>query len=182
MKLTVEDFMQFPDDGRTWYEIIDGELYSHLGETVRHQSVRGNLALIIGRYLRTNRIGEFFPVPLDVVLSRHDVVEPDLFFVRKERRSIITERNVQGVPDLVAEITSDLSRSRDEVEKRRLYEWAGVGEYWLIDPEIETIKVDRRIDTAFARVAVLTAENDDVLTSPVLPGLAIKLRDVFAGW
>jgi Uma2 family endonuclease len=83
------------------------------------------------------------------------------------------------VPELVIEIGSPGTRKRDETIKRRLYERAGVEEYWVVDPEIDTIRVYRREAKTFARVVELSSEARDVLTTSLLPGLEIPLPRVF---
>lgn len=107
-----------------------------------------------------------------MVLSDLDVVEPDLLFVSSGRSSIITEKNVQGPPDLVVEILSETTRKTDEVIKRKLYEGHGVSEYWVVDPELETIKVYRMKDQGYLRAAELSL-------APLLPGLQISLTEIF---
>ena len=67
----------------------------------------------------------------------------------------------------------------DETIKRRLYERFGVSEYWIIDPELDAIKVYRTTDGRFERVAELSLERDDVLESPLFPNLALPLVDIF---
>jgi Uma2 family endonuclease len=86
---------------------------------------------------------------------------------------------VTGAPDLVIEIGSPSTRARDETIKRRLYERAGVIEYWTVDPEIVSIRVYRRHDAAFARPLELTRERDDALPTDLLPGMELRLADVF---
>ena len=79
----------------------------------------------------------FFNPPTDVLLSDHDVVQPDLIFVSRERKHVITDANIQGAPDLVVEILSPSTASRDWRDKLDLYERHGVAEYWLVDPVSE---------------------------------------------
>jgi Uma2 family endonuclease len=80
----------------------------------------------------------------------------------------------------VIEIGSPGTRKRDETLKRRLYERTGVTEYWIVDPELDAIRVYRRSGDRFERATELLAEAEDVLASPLLPGLDIPLRRVFA--
>jgi Uma2 family endonuclease len=87
---------------------------------------------------------------------------------------------VRGAPDLVVEIGSPSTRKRDETTKRRLYERFGVAEYWVVDPELDEIKVYRMVDGRYTRTAELSLERADVLTSPLFPGLALPLADIFA--
>ncbi len=77
------------------------------------------------------------------------------------------------------EIGSPSTRKRDETIKRRLYERAGVSEYWVVDPELDVIRVYRRAGEAFARPTELTREAGDVLATPHLPGLEMPLARVF---
>lgn len=107
-------------------------------------------------------------------------MEPDLLFVATSRASIITENNIQGPPDLVVEILSESTRRTDEIIKRKLYERYGVPEYWIVDPELNTVKVYRLIGERYDRVAELAEESGHELTTPLLPGLRISLAAVFA--
>jgi Uma2 family endonuclease len=77
------------------------------------------------------------------------------------------------------EIGSPSTRRRDETIKRRLYERFDVSEYWVIDPELDEIKVFRHREDRYERVAELTLEHNDVLTSPLLPGLELPLNRIF---
>ena len=114
------------------------------------------------------------------MFSDFDVVEPDLLFVSKVRQAdVLTSKHVRGAPDLVVEIGSPSTRKRDETIKRRLYERFGVSEYWVIDPELDEIKVYRSTDGRFERVAELSLEHGHALESPLFPGLTLRLSDVF---
>jgi Uma2 family endonuclease len=179
VKLTYDDFVQFPDDGLR-HELIDGEHHVTPSPNTRHQAISLQLTLLIGNWLERHPIGRLFYAPFDVVFSKYDVVEPDLLYLSNERASdALTPLHVHGVPELVVEIGSPGTRKRDETIKRRLYERSGVSEYWVVDPEIDTIRVYRREAEAFARVVELSAEANDVLTTPLLPGLEIPLSRVF---
>ena len=180
VKLTYDDFVLFPDDGKR-HELIDGEHYVTPSPNIRHQQLLGRLHLWIGGWLQTNPIGEMFLSPLDVVFSDVDVVEPDLLFISSRRASdIITPQHVRGAPDLVVEIGSPSTRKRDETIKRRLYERAGVVEYWVVDPDLDVIRVYRRTDAGFDRPVELAKESGDTLSTPLLPGLEVPLTRVFA--
>jgi Uma2 family endonuclease len=178
-KLTYDDFLLFPDDGKR-HELIDGEHFVSPSPNLRHQRVLARLHLLAGSFVIERRLGEVFFAPFDVLFSRHDVVEPDLLFVSNERKAILTAANVKGAPDLVVEVLSPSNRRQDEVLKRSLYDRGGVDEYWIIDPEVETIKVFRREAGTFGRPVLLTVHDGDTLTSPLLPGLEISLAALFA--
>ena len=179
VKLTYDDFVLFPDDGKR-HELIDGEHYVTPSPDIRHQQLLGRLHLLIGVWLQANPIGELFLSPLDVVFSDVDVVEPDLLFVSSRRAAdIITPKHVRGAPDLVVEIGSPSTRKRDETIKRRLYERAGVAEYWVVDPDLDVIRLYRRTDAGFGRPVELSTETGDTLATPLLPRLEISLARVF---
>ena len=178
VKLTYDDFLLFPDDGKR-HELIDGEHYVTPSPNTRHQRISGKLHLLIGAWLEAHRIGQLFYAPFDVVFSRFDVVEPDLLYMSNERAAeILTEKHVSGVPELVIEIGSPGTRKRDETVKRRLYERTGVSEYWVVDPELDVIRVFRRRGETYGRPVELSAEAQEVLTTPLFPGLEVPLARV----
>jgi len=179
VKLTYDDFVLFPDDGKR-HELIDGEHYVTPSPARKHQAIAWNLTLLIGNYLRAYPVGRAFAAPFDVVFSDFDVVEPDLLFISSARQNdVLTTKHVRGAPDLVVEIGSPATRKRDETIKRRLYERFGVSEYWVIDPELDIVHVYRRSEAGYDRVAELTLERRDVLTTSLLPGLDLPLTDIF---
>jgi Uma2 family endonuclease len=128
--------------------------------------------------LDTHSAGELLAAPFDVVLSNHDVVEPDLLFLSTARAAQLTPQNLQGAPDLIGEILSPASRHRDERLKRGLYEAAGVDEYWIFDPNTDSAIVYRRGASGFQMGIRLS--RSDVLTTSLLPGLELSLERVFA--
>jgi Uma2 family endonuclease len=179
VKLTYDDFVLFPDDGMR-HELIDGEHYVTPSPNRKHQKVSGNLHLLLGTWLEEHPIGQVYYAPFDVVFSEFDVVEPDLLYMSNERASkVLTHANVQGAPEIVIEIGSPGTRKRDETIKRRLYERAGVTEYWIVDPELDTLRVYRRGRDAFDEPLDLKTESRDVLTTPLLPGLELPLTRIF---
>ncbi len=146
----------------------------------RHQRISGRLYLLIGNWLETHPVGQLFYAPFDVVFSNFDVVEPDLLYMSNARAAeILTVKHVSGVPELVIEIGSPGTRKRDETLKRRLYERTGVTEYWVVDPDLDAIRVYRRSTEGFDRPVELSAEAADMLATPLLAGLEIPLARVF---
>ena len=116
---------------------------------------------------------------LNSIKSENAELKARLAEVFKRLEQIETSPWVKGAPDLVVEIGSPSTRRRDETIKRRLYERFGVGEYWVVDPELETIKVYRRTGDRYERVAELFLEHDDRLTSPLFPDLELALSEIF---
>jgi Uma2 family endonuclease len=180
LKLTYDDFVLFPDDGKV-HELIDGEHYVTPSPNVRHQQIQGELFGLIWSYLQAHPIGRVFTSRLDVVFSKFDIVEPDIIYLSHERgNDVVTKANLQGAPELVIEIGSPSTRQRDETIKRHLYERSGVSEYWVVDPEIDVVRVYKRTaDGAFERPIELSRETGEVLTTDLLPGLQLPLARIF---
>lgn len=177
-RLTYEDYLELPDDGKR-YELIEGELVLNPTPVTRHQWIVGNIYHAIRNYLDDHDIGKAFMAPLDVVFADDVVLEPDVMVILRERISIIGEKNIQGAPNLVVEVLSDGTRKRDETIKRKLYERFGVDEYWIVDPVIEVVKVYRRSGESFVRAAEMGTESGGEITSPLLPGFALDVNLVF---
>jgi len=174
--LTYEDLLDIPDDDRR-YEIIEGALYVSPTPAVRHQDLRTVLLLLIGNWVVPRGLGKVFGAPVDVELARHTIVEPDIVFIRRERRGIITEQRIMGAPDLVVEILSPSTRNVDLGSKLERYATAGVPEYWIADPENETFRIlvlrNGRCEPQ--------AEDEGNVRSIVLPGLVIEIAALFRG-
>ncbi|HKH43915.1 MAG TPA: Uma2 family endonuclease [Thermoanaerobaculia bacterium] len=177
-KLTYDDYVLIPEDGQR-HEILDGEHYVSPAPTPHHQGVSGALYARLWLFARQHDLGRVYSAPLDILFSIHDVAQPDLVFISNERARIIGDKNVQGTPDLVVEILSPSTRRRDEGIKRDLYERSGVREYWLIDPERQEVRVFRRDSSGFKPAAELSATAGDVLSTPLLPGLEIRVLEIF---
>jgi Uma2 family endonuclease len=180
-KITSAQFLLWPDDGKR-HELIEGVHYVTPSPNLRHQELVGRLHVAIFNFLATRRhLGRVFLARLDVVMSDHDVVEPDLLFVAGDQQSILTEANVQGPPALVVEVLSPSTRRRDEGIKRRLFDQKGVREYWLVDPKNCRVSICRRSgDGSFPIVSTLSAAADEQIETPLLPGFELSLSELFA--
>ncbi len=178
-RLTYEDFLLLPDDGKR-HEIINGVHYVTPSPTMQHQQLLGCLHYELEHYLRQRPgLGQVFLSPLDVVLSDWDVVEPDLLLVLRTQENILTEQNVQGAPAIVVEILSPGTRRRDQTVKRKLFERSGVVEYWLIDPRDRVVTQFVRDGDRFTSPTMLTPDGVSVLTTALLPGFSLPLTDLF---
>src|SRR5262249_38228273 len=87
------------------YEVLDGELVASGFPLVVHQHVLGSLLVALATFVRAQRLGEIIMGPFGVILAEFDAVQPDLVYVSNERRSRLSDRAVEGVPDLIVEIT-----------------------------------------------------------------------------
>ena len=174
--LTAEDLASFPDDGDR-YEIIGGKLIVSPSPTYRHQRVSMKLGTALDSYLSDRPTGVVIAAPMDVYLSRNDVVQPDLLVVLDERSEIIEERGIMGAPDLVIEILSPSSMVHDFLRKTQLYERYGVREYWIVNPESEIVSVQVLDGDRY----VVTGEygREDTVPSAVLDGFELPLSVLF---
>ena len=175
LKFTYQDYRTAPEDKR--YELLEGELLLVPAPMTYHQRILIKLSTRLHTFVESNGLGEVFIAPCDVVLSNHDVAQPDLLYVSNERSHIITPENIQGGPDLVVEVLSPSTADRDLGYKRTLYARHGVAEYWVVDPVAKTVEVLTLVGQEF--VGRGTYAQDQALESPSLRGLVIQLREVF---
>ena len=166
-----------PDDGRR-YQVVEGELIMAPAPNRYHQEILGDLFSTIRSFLKEHRFGKVYVAPFDVFLDEINVLQPDILFVSNARRSVLTKAGADGAPDLVIEILSPSNAALDRVRKRDVYARCGVAELWLISPESRTVQVYRLQEDA-AKPVLVRGEHE-TLESPLLPGLTIDLREVFA--
>lgn len=176
LRVTYEDYVLLPDDRR--YEVIDGELYLTPAPTPYHQIVKGRIERVLEDHVERGSLGMVLDAPCDVVLSQFDVLQPDIFFISSRRLETIGEKYISAAPDLVVEVLSPGTRRRDRTLKARRYSLFGVREMWIADPDRKTIEVFVNTDDGFRRDAIYAGE--DVLRSPLLPGLEVPIARAFA--
>ena len=179
-RMSVAEFLDLPDtEERNKMELDDGALYIMPRPRREHQSTLFWLIWHLADYIRSfaEPPAEAYP-DLVVVLSQNPrrVLVPDLAIILADRSDIFLDGYAEGVPDIVVEILST-DRSRDLVRKRQLYADAGVAEYWILDPDNDTALLLEPRDGDYVSRGLLTA--DDTLTTPLLPGLAIPLAELF---
>ena len=178
---TVEELFALPDDGMR-HELIDGVHYMTPSPVTKHQKVVGELFFALHGHVRANGLGVVLVAPMDVVVSKSSVVEPDILFISAAREAeIVGEKNITGAPDLVVEVLSTGTRKVDETTKRDFYGRVGCREYWIVDVDAETLRSFRASDagTGFGRIPAEILEGDDRVTSPLLPGFELVLSTIF---
>jgi len=141
-KLTYEDYIHFPDDGRI-HELIDGDHYVSPAPGTDHQRISRRIQFQLYEQLEKTGQAEVFNAPTDYHLSEIDVVQPDIAVIDVKRRHIIASSKIVGPPELVIEILSETTAVRDESLKRDLYQRVGVPEYWIVDPQANEVRVYR---------------------------------------
>jgi len=137
-----EEFAALPDE-RQRNEIINGEVYSTPTPSPKHQLISAELCMAVGGFVKAHGLGHLYMARLDVILNDEHFVEPDLVFVRRERAAIITDRAVEGTPDLIIEIASAVTAVRDRGIKRECYAECGVPLYWVADGDLGHVEVYR---------------------------------------
>ncbi len=176
VRFNYNDYLLLPEDKR--YEILDGELFLIPAPFIRHQRISMRLEIALSLHVASRNLGEILHAPCDVILSNEDILQPDVLFVRKEHSGIIGEANITGAPDLVIEILSEGTRRKDMELKRKTYARFGVQEYWIVDPDAETVEILTWTESGYVTAAALS--KSDNLSSPLLPDLVLPLSEVFA--
>jgi Uma2 family endonuclease len=175
-RVTFAELQEWPDDGRR-YELYDGEVIVVPSAFPRHQRVAMHIGDILGDYERRTG-GLMFCVPIDIVFSEHNVVQPDVVFFRKERRHVIDMMAAtRAAPDLAVEVLSRSTEARDRGRKMQLLARFGVPEYWIVDPVKNTFEIYMLRGSVYERVAALD-EHENVI-SATLPDLAFPAARVF---
>ena len=170
------DLERMPDDGRR-YELYDGELCEVPAPVPRHQRVGFSIAEVLREYERATG-GLMFFAPVDIVLTEHDVVQPDVVFFRSDRAaSIDMARAIRIPPDLAVEVLSPSTASTDRGKKQRLLARFGVREYWLVDPVENTI--ERHVLTSGGYVLEAVVSESEIMTSNALESLQFPAARIF---
>jgi Uma2 family endonuclease len=173
--VTYADYLAL-DDGQR-YEVVAGELLVTPAPVPRHQLVVGDLHFLLSAWVRPRKVGRVLLAPTDVVLSDTDVVQPDVLFISRARLAIVGDRAIEAAPDLVLEVLSPSTRSRDRGPKLAAYARHGVVEHWLVDPDALWVEVRRRSSEGL--VLATTLRRGDRLETPLLPGFALALDELF---
>ena len=144
---------------------------------LNHQHVSKELQFTLTAFIKQGGLGELYNAPVALVLDEINYTEPDLIFVSEARRAILTERGIEGAPDLVVEIHSPSTRHRDLDIKRQMYERREIPHYWLVDPQQETLVALELTEGTYRTVASLGAR--DCFEPSLFPGLTIELGSLW---
>jgi len=179
---TYEEYARLPtpsEAGGTRFEVIDGELYVAPSPGRRHQEIVTHLVSLLHAFARSNGLGKVFVSPFDVLLGEGDYMEPDILFVLEARAGILSERGVEGAPDLVVEVLSPSTRGRDRSIKLERYRHFGVAEYWIIDPDRRTVELWKQAARAAQPITLAAADTLRWSPSGDEPTLEISLSELF---
>lgn len=175
---TYEDYLKIPEEPGYRFEILEGMLVREPSPSMHHQRVSREL----GRQLMVffdhfDPEGELFFGPLDVTLTPHNVLQPDILFVSGARREIMFVDRIDGPCDLVVEIMSPTNRRKDRLRKMEIYRKAGIPHYWLVDPEENTLEAFMLREGHYTLISA--GGPGDEFIHPQFPGLGLNLDKVF---
>ncbi|MEM8939589.1 MAG: Uma2 family endonuclease [Bacteroidota bacterium] len=135
---TVNDYLQLGEESQ--YQLVNGELVMSPSPSLKHQIIIGKIFRILDDFAILNH-GLAVLSPIDIHFDSKNVFQPDMLLVSKERKNILSERGLEGAPDLVVEVLSASNSQYDRYQKREKYHEFGVSEYWIVDPANETFEV-----------------------------------------
>lgn len=188
--VTYREFLEMTEKTDKRYELIDGEVYLLASPSFTHQRIVGELYTVFRKYFASHDSCAPYLSPFDIDLVRQplkeirevteddiNVVQPDLMVLCDPEQDLNEKDRYKGTPELVVEILSSSTRSKDMVKKLSLYMESGIREFWVVDPKNEIIRVysfkDYDFDTDTDYYADGTAE------SAAYPGLKIELPELF---
>lgn len=171
---TYEDYLKLPEEPGYKYEILQGILVKEPSPNVIHQRVSRRLQRILEDYFwKIDPSGEIFDAPLDVTIL-DSVVQPDIFYIPSNQKSITKETRIDGSPTLVVEIISPSSSRKDRLQKLQIYQGAKVTHYWLVHPEEKTLECYELKDRHYA--FIIGGMDNEVVKHPSFEGLEIALE------
>lgn len=136
-KKTVQDYLQLPEGAP--HQLLKGELVMSPAPKRIHQKVSGAVYRLMANWCIEKKLGEVYYAPFDVYLDEENVVQPDISFFSNNRLSVLSERGAEAAPDLIVELLSSFNAYYDLRYKLDLYEKFGVAEYFIVDPEDDTV-------------------------------------------
>lgn len=173
IRWTWAEFARLPDQEGRRVEVIDDQLYVTPSPTTGHQRVVMRLIRVLDPFVREHDLGEILPGPIDVIFAEGDYLAPDLVFMRRDRLGLVSDRGIEGPPDLAVEILSPSTAGRDRGLKRDRYRVYGVAEYWVVDPASETVEVWRFGDDP--ETAATFGRGETLRWTPVTGGPALEV-------
>ena len=183
-KLTFEEWLRLPET-RQRYEIVDGVMCMPPPPTWSHQRIQQRINRVLSDFVESRGIGEVLTAPLDVLVQREPLRtrQPDILYLSAPKVPGDRLEDIAGIaflelaPDLAIEVLSPRNTAPYMDVKLRDYQRIGVTECWLFNPVPRTASVIDLTGDAPRTAAVFGV--DDTLTSDLLPGFELSLREVF---
>lgn len=180
--VSYQEFLELTETSEQRYELIDGIVYNLASPSFKHQLAINELH---GTFYNWFKGKPCTPLtsPLDITLEKEDnntcVVQPDLVVICDKDR-IDANGKYKGTPQLVVEVLSPSTRSKDMIKKLDLYSVCGVKEYWIVDPMKALVIVYTLEDGNIADMTVFSNTGDAHVTSQLYPGLQVSIQDLIA--
>ncbi|HNV45465.1 MAG TPA: Uma2 family endonuclease [Spirochaetota bacterium] len=176
MKYTIETYRTLPESAP--FELIRGDLVMVPAPNWKHQRISRRLEHALILHVEHEGLGEIFGAPVDVYFDDTNILQPDIVFIAKDRKSMLGDKwYIQGAPDLVIEILSPTNSSMDAIEKMAIYERFGVREHWIVDPELRTMHVHILENGRYRLVKQYCG--DEPAASVILPGFSVMPATIF---
>jgi Uma2 family endonuclease len=174
--LTYDDYARLTPVDSGNYELHNGKIIFMPSPLFQHQDIITELLLLLASYVKKEQLGKVVVAPMDVILTPHDTVQPDMLFISKERLHII-DGQIKGAPDLVIEVLSEGNTTKEMSYKKNIYETTGVKEYWLINLKKKTLAQFENVNDKF--ISKNTFNTEGVIQSIVVEGFEMKMSDIF---
>jgi len=177
-RLTAAEYYATPEyAAHSLIQLIDGEMVVGMAPVPRHQEILFELAVILRQYAKALG-GKVYIAPVEVELDESNVYEPDVLYIAPNSACQVTEKRLIGAPDLVVEVLSPSTAKHDRVAKFRAYGLRGVREYWIVDPQHNTL--EQWTNEAVSLRLVSAYGPGDSFTSALFgPEAPIALDDIF---
>src|SRR5690625_3157058 len=171
--LTYDDYASLNDGNR--YELVQGklELMSPSPSTI-HQLILSELDDLISLNCKADYF--IFFAPIDVILSTNEVRQPDLVLVNRKRIEILTNRGIEGSPNLVVEILSPTSLKRYKIDKFKTYEHYDIPEYWIVDPNHGSLELYELQNGNYELSNIF--QDDETVSSPTIPCASFTMKQI----
>jgi Uma2 family endonuclease len=173
---TYEDYAALTDDGQR-YEIVNGVLLMAPSPTPDHQSITLRLSHYLFAHIELVGLGRVFPSPLDVELGQKNVFQPDVVVVLNAHLDRVAAKKIIGAPDLVVEEASPGTAALDRLTKYDVYAYAGVQEYWIVNPQRRTIEVLTLETGTYRSLGVFRGQQ--TLPSQIVPNFPVRVEQLF---
>jgi len=132
-RTAMEVFNLLPEG--TLCEVVENQLYRSPAPNRKHQDISMTISTAIYNFIKSSQAGKVYSAPIDVFIEPNkNALQPDIVFVSNENASILSDRGIEGAPDLVIEILSKGNAEQDTIKKKVVYERCGVKELWYVDP------------------------------------------------
>lgn len=170
---TVDDYLLLGEI-KTPCQLINGELVMSPAPKPSHQRVARKIFKVLDA---ANLPGEIFFSPIDLYINSRNVFQPDLVYLADSNKDYLTERGIEGPPDIIVEIISPSNSYTDRNQKKNTYLKFGVKEYWIVDPGNKTIEI--YTPAGGEDVPVCFTYKDEEVTSTIVKALRFNLKDIF---